>query len=50
MNTTTETPETSAAPRKGLKPYQLSIALGIGIGAFTMISGIIPNIVNWKSD
>jgi len=50
MNTTNATSETSAAPRKGLKPYQLSIALGVGIATFTMISGIIPNFVHWKSD
>jgi Fe-S oxidoreductase/nitrate reductase gamma subunit len=50
MTTTNATSEISAAPRKGLKPYQLSIALGIGIATFTMISGIIPNLVHWKSD
>jgi len=50
MNTTNATSETSAAPRKGLKPYQLSIALGVGIATFTMISGIIPHLVHWHSD
>ncbi|GDX19672.1 hypothetical protein LBMAG07_05930 [Actinomycetes bacterium] len=50
MTTTNATSEISAAPRKGLKPYQLSIALGVGIATFTMISGIIPNLVHWKSD
>ena len=50
MNTTNPTSETTVTKRKGLKPYQLSIALGIGIATFTMISGIIPNIVHWKSD
>ena len=50
MNTTNTTSETAATQRKGLKPYQLSIALGIGIAAFTMISGIIPHIVHWHND
>jgi Fe-S oxidoreductase/nitrate reductase gamma subunit len=50
MNTTNPTSETTVTKRKSLKPYQLSIALGIGIAAFTMISGIIPHLVHWKSD
>ena len=50
MTTTNATSEISAAPRKGLKPYQLSIALGVGIATFTMISGIIPHLVHWHSD
>jgi Fe-S oxidoreductase/nitrate reductase gamma subunit len=50
MNTTNTTSENAATQRKGLKPYQLSIALGIGIAAFTMISGIIPHIVHWHND
>ena len=50
MNTTNPTSETTATQRKGLKPYQLSIALGIGIASFTMISGIIPHLVHWHND
>jgi Fe-S oxidoreductase/nitrate reductase gamma subunit len=50
MNTTIPTSETAAPKRKGLKPYQLSIALGIGIGTFAMLSGIIPHIVHWHND
>ena len=50
MNTTNPTSETTVTKRKGLKPYQLSIALGVGIATFTMISGIIPHLVHWKSD
>ena len=41
------TPETSAPKR--LRPYQLSIGLGIGIAAFTAVSGIIPQITKWHS-
>jgi Fe-S oxidoreductase/nitrate reductase gamma subunit len=50
MNTTNPTSETTVTQRKGLKPYQLSIALGIGIASFTMISGIIPHLVHWHND
>jgi len=38
------------ATRKRLKPYQLSIFLGCGIGIFTMVSGILPLITGWESD
>ena len=50
MNTTNTPSETAAVKQKGLKPYQLSIALGVGIAAFTMISGIIPHLVHWHND
>ena len=50
MNTTNPTSETTVTQRNGLKPYQLSIALGIGIASFTMISGIIPHLVHWHND
>lgn len=41
------TSETSAPKR--LRPYQLSIGLGLGIAAFTAVSGIIPQITKWHS-
>ena len=44
-----ETAPTEKAPRR-LKPYQMSIALGVGIGVFTMISGIVPLITGWEGD
>ncbi len=44
-----ETAPTEKAPRR-LKPYQISIALGVGIGVFTMISGIVPLITGWEGD
>ncbi len=50
MNTTNAPSETAAVKQKGLKPYQLSIALGVGIAAFTMISGMIPHLVHWHND
>jgi len=37
------------AVSKRLKPYQLSIAFGVGIGTFTLISGIVPQLTGWKS-
>ena len=50
MNTTNAPSETAAVKRKGLKPYQLSIALGVGIATFTMVSGVIPHLVHWHND
>ena len=47
MSTPPITSETSAPKR--LRPYQLSIGLGIGIAAFTAVSGIIPQITKWHS-
>jgi len=37
------------AVSRRLKPYQLSIAFGVGIGTFTLISGIVPQLTGWKS-
>jgi Fe-S oxidoreductase/nitrate reductase gamma subunit len=44
-----ETTQTDKSPRR-LKPYQMSIALGVGIGLFTLVSGIIPQFTNWKNE
>jgi Fe-S oxidoreductase/nitrate reductase gamma subunit len=44
-----ETTQADKAPRR-LKPYQMSIALGVGIGVFTLVSGIIPQFTNWKNE
>ncbi|NDG77011.1 MAG: iron-sulfur protein, partial [Acidimicrobiia bacterium] len=41
---------TIAPARKRLKPFQLSIILGCGIGVFTLVSGIVPMITGWESD
>ncbi|MFM8506546.1 MAG: hypothetical protein ACKOBR_02465, partial [Actinomycetota bacterium] len=43
--------EATTTPRsKRLKPYQLSIILGCGIGVFTLVSGIVPTITGWKNE
>ena len=44
-----ETAPIEKAPRR-LKPYQMSIALGVGIGVFTMVSGILPLLTGWKNE
>jgi Fe-S oxidoreductase/nitrate reductase gamma subunit len=44
-----ETAPTEKASRR-LKPYQMSIGLGVGIGVFTMVSGILPLITGWKNE
>ena len=41
---------TETAVKKRFKPYQLSIAFGIGIGTFTLISGIVPHLTGWKNE
>jgi Fe-S oxidoreductase/nitrate reductase gamma subunit len=48
--TTTQHEAAVVNSRPHLRPYQISIALGVGIGVFTMISGIVPQITKWKSD
>jgi Fe-S oxidoreductase/nitrate reductase gamma subunit len=39
----------STGPRR-LKPHQLSLGLGIGMGVFIVVSGILPQITKWKND
>ncbi|MBU3703189.1 MAG: 4Fe-4S dicluster domain-containing protein, partial [Ilumatobacteraceae bacterium] len=41
--------KTDGAPRR-FKPYQLSIAIGLGVGSFTVVSGILPQITKWHGD
>jgi len=48
--TTTQHEAAVVNSRPRLRPYQISIALGVDIGVFTMISGIVPQITKWKSD
>lgn len=48
MSTTLDTPTVPMTDAKRIKPYQISIAFGVGIGAFTMISGIVPQITGWE--
>ena len=50
MSTTHDTPTAPAAGAKRIKPYQISIAFGVGIGVFTMISGIVPQITGWEEE
>ena len=45
---TNAAPATEKAPKR-LRPYQLSIALGVGIGTFAMFSGIFSTLTGWKS-
>ena len=48
--TTTQHEAAVVNSRPRLRPYQISIGLGVGIGVFTMISGIVPQITKWESD
>jgi Fe-S oxidoreductase/nitrate reductase gamma subunit len=49
MSTHAAAPTTETA-KKRFRPYQLSIAIGVGMGTFTMLSGIIPQFTKWHSD
>jgi len=46
---TNASPTTEKGPKR-LRPYQLSIAIGIGMGVFTLTSGIIPQFTKWHGD
>ncbi|NCX05281.1 MAG: iron-sulfur protein, partial [Actinobacteria bacterium] len=45
MSTNTASP-TEKTPKR-FRPYQLSIAIGVGMGTFTLFSGIIPQFTKW---
>ena len=45
MSTNTASP-TEKTPKR-FRPYQLSIAIGVGMGTFTLFSGIIPQLTKW---
>ena len=49
MSTHNTPPQTEAAPRR-FKPHQLSIAIGVGVGVFTLVSGVIPQLTKWHGD
>ena len=49
MTSAPQNPSTSSTPRR-FKPHQLSIAIGIGVGAFTLVSGVIPQFTKWHGD
>ena len=38
---------TTETGKKRFRPYQLSIAIGIGMGTFTLMSGIVPQFTKW---
>jgi Fe-S oxidoreductase/nitrate reductase gamma subunit len=46
----TEATEQDARPSRRIRPYQLVIALGVGVGLFTVGSGILPLITEWHDD
>mgnify|MGYP006266238731 CR=1 FL=1 len=49
MTTHAAAPTTETA-KKRFRPYQLSIAIGVGMGTFTMMSGIIPQFTKWHGN
>ena len=49
MSTQTTTPPSTSGPKR-LKPHQLVIGIGVFMGLFIVVSGILPLITGWKSD
>ena len=45
----TETESTTSSDKR-LKPHQLSLGLGIGMGAFILLSGVLPQITHWHNE
>ena len=45
----TETELTTSSDKR-LKPHQLSLGLGIGMGAFILLSGVLPQITHWHNE
>ena len=45
----TQTDSTTKGDKR-LKPHQLSLGLGIGMGAFILLSGVLPQITHWHNE
>ena len=45
----TQTDSTTSSDKR-LKPHQLSLGLGIGMGAFILLSGVLPQITHWHNE
>ncbi|MEY4228543.1 MAG: hypothetical protein RLZ84_1135, partial [Actinomycetota bacterium] len=50
MSTHTASPEASSTEKKRLRPHQISIGIGLFMGVFTLMSGVIPNFTKWHSE
>jgi len=50
MSTQTGNDTATSTSDRRLKPHQLSLGLGIGMGAFILVSGVLPQITGWKND
>jgi Fe-S oxidoreductase/nitrate reductase gamma subunit len=49
MSTQTTTPPATSGPKR-LKPHQLVIGIGVFMGLFILVSGLLPLLTGWKSD
>jgi len=51
MSTDVETADdTDSAGGRRFRPHHVAIVLGIGIAVFTVVSGVVPLITEWRSD
>ncbi|MGB0114453.1 MAG: iron-sulfur protein, partial [Ilumatobacteraceae bacterium] len=44
------TADGAAKPPARVKPHHLALVLGIAVGLFTIVSGILPQITKWHND
>ena len=45
----TTTDDAQKTPKR-VKPHQLALVLGIAMGIFILVSGILPQITGWKNE
>jgi len=54
MSTQVDQPATSSdddpKPPARVKPHQVVLVVGVAVGLFTLLSGILPQITGWKND
>ncbi len=46
----TATDDAAAKPPRRIKPHQLPLVVGIAMGLFILVSGLLPQITGWKND
>jgi len=49
MSTSTDTPAETTGPKR-LRPHQLVMGIGVFMGLFIVVSGILPSLTGWTSD
>ena len=50
MSSHADTPDDAPKPPARVKPHQLALVLGIAMGIFILVSGILPQITGWENE